>query len=228
MFCSDATSAKLTSNSATNNTYTQTLTMTVAAYTLSFYAKQLNGEAVTGAVLYCLFDGSGEVVTITAVGNGWYRCSFTGTASAAATAYGVVVSAGYTVFVDGFQVEAGAYATPLAYGDLLGCAWAGTVNGSASTRTSGSCKLPITADTFNNAQGTARIVVRFDVPNTHAASMYLFDTRDGTYADSLVAFFNEGDDKFYLYTTANSAVSAAKTFARVLPTSCILLGAWRG
>ena len=113
------------------------VTATAAAYTFTFYAKAAGRNFVyagftTGAVQYAYFDlVNGTVGTvdagitstsITSVGNGWYRCSITRTATATtyfpeigtASANGTSSFAGdgfSGVSVWGAQVELGAFAT---------------------------------------------------------------------------------------------------------------------
>ena len=120
----------------------QSITYTAALYTLSVYAKKDTNNFVQlrfglAAILlgngFANFDlnagtvgtvGTGiSAATITPVGNGWYRCSITGTTLAAASnaAFYVVTSATSvsaetnllttSVFLYGAQVEVGAFAT---------------------------------------------------------------------------------------------------------------------
>jgi hypothetical protein len=122
-----------TGNSA-HNIYTSLL-YTAAVHTLSVYAKPSGyswirlGSMLTGSSVY--FDVTNGVVgtasagytgTITAAGNGWYRCSVTFTATAAVDLPGLYVSnSGSTVsfagdgtsgvLLWGIQVELGSFAT---------------------------------------------------------------------------------------------------------------------
>ena len=120
----------------------QTINVTNAlAYTFSIYAKKNTNNffqiyaanANFGANAWANFDlnngvvgsvGSSATATITAVGNGWYRCTMTATATATAagnisfhlinsatSARGETNSLSTSVFLYGAQLELGAYAT---------------------------------------------------------------------------------------------------------------------
>ena len=122
-----------------NNSFT---TVSGQSYTLSFFIKNLNRNfaqiafATSGfsSTAYANFDlstgvlgtvGAGTTATITAAGNGWYRCSITATASSSALT-GLFVSlitsatavraelyagTGQSIFLWGAQLEAAATAT---------------------------------------------------------------------------------------------------------------------
>lgn len=125
-----------------NHQCSQTLSTTSGtAYTISFYLKkdtnnfaQIGGSGgAFGANAFANFDlnsgvvgsvGAGTTAAITSVGNGWFRCSMTATATATISgsfAVYLVTSAtaarfetntlNTSVFLWGAQVEAGAYAT---------------------------------------------------------------------------------------------------------------------
>ena len=120
---------------------TDTITSGVA-YTLSVYAKQaergyiyIQGDAgsgrLGGGASFNLTDGTvfsvaaGSTATITSVGNGWYRCAVTSTASSTGTAYpyfglrqnSAPATAVYTgdgwsgLYIWGAQFETGSFAT---------------------------------------------------------------------------------------------------------------------
>ncbi len=126
--------------STDNDTHftTQTFTGTAASWTFTAYAKAsglnfvalrlFNGTSQVGLAYYNLSTGATGTVTagtaaITAVGNGWYRCSLTATlaASASCTADIYLASADNTnsfagnafngIALWGFQVELGAFPT---------------------------------------------------------------------------------------------------------------------
>jgi hypothetical protein len=164
-----------------------------------------------------LYYGGSKTTTYTSVGNGWYRLSATFSAVDAATATGLQVESGYTVYVDGFQLEIGAWASPLAYGDMPGCAWASTAHGSKTTRTEGRARLAF--DSWHT--GTDRYVAgvrhlpefsiafvwKTAVANTFATDVYLID------AGNVNFYFKASDDKFYLEDGTTTISSAAQTFA---------------
>lgn len=122
-----------------NNSFT---TVSGQSYTLSFFIKNLNRNfaqiafATSGfsSTAYANFDlstgvlgtvGAGTTATITAAGNGWYRCSITATASSSALT-GLFVSlitsatavraelyagTGQSIYIWGAQLEAASAAT---------------------------------------------------------------------------------------------------------------------
>lgn len=164
-------SAKLQAHGATR-TYTQSLTLTAVTYTISFYAKRPDGGAIDANTCQAWFNSAARTSTYSALANGWYRVKYTGTGSAAAATYGVVLAAGITVYVDGFQVELTGYATPLAWGDLYGCAWSGTAHNSTTTRpVLAYLRLPLTSALYNSGTGSMRTVVTFTTV-TAGTNMY--------------------------------------------------------
>ncbi len=123
--------------SATNTLYKFTKTLTAASYTFSFYA-YTDGNQVTSADLVPYLN-SGEIltnVTYEDAGGGFTRVYGTFRGFASANIFGVKVKAGKTVYIDGIQLEAKAYATTYADGSLgTGYSWSGTENNSNSVRT---------------------------------------------------------------------------------------------
>lgn len=125
-------------DSTTSGAHTVEVTPTVtsgASYTLSVYAKaytltklmlQLDGNDTVATSTFNLSNGTvestlGGSATITAVGNGWYRCAVTGTTvntapyvrirlvnAASSPTY---AGTGQSLFIWGAQLEAGAFAT---------------------------------------------------------------------------------------------------------------------
>ena len=132
------TAEKLIDTTAANDTplMYHTDTLTAAAYTFSIYAKAAERSIIylrldTGGAKYAYFNLSTGVASnvnaaytaaITPVGNGWYRCSVTTTATVASytSVIGLAITAGtptYTgdgtsgVLVYGAQLELGSFAT---------------------------------------------------------------------------------------------------------------------
>lgn len=151
-------SAKLQATGATRLFY-QALTLTVATYTISFYAKRPDGDTVDANTCQAYFNNTLQTSTYTSVGDGWWRVTYSGTASAAAANYGVGLASGQVVYVDGFQVEAIGFATPLHFGDMYGYAWSGTAHASTTTATTGYLRVPMTTDNLHVGQGSIRAVV---------------------------------------------------------------------
>jgi hypothetical protein len=113
-------SAKLVCTGA-GNTFTQSINVgNTNTHELSCYAKLPDGGVVSSTQVVLSYGGS-QTTTYTLIGDGWYRLTVSVTGVAAGTVTGVIVASGYTVYVDGFQIEEKAYATPMAHGDLLGC-----------------------------------------------------------------------------------------------------------
>jgi hypothetical protein len=202
-------SAKLVSRGATNNTFTQSLNVgNTNTHVLSCYIKLPDGSAPTSSDLE-IYYGSAKTTTFVSVGNGWYRAvsaSFAGIN--AATAAGVVVKNGRTVYVVGFQLEEKAYATPLCWGDLFGCSWVSGAHGSETNRAAGRARVAIDS-CIDVAQGSIRLVWKAPYANTHPNNLYLWSTG----ASALKAYFQASDDKFYLTDGTNTISTAAQTFA---------------
>ena len=194
--------------STDNNTHftTQTFTGTAASWTFTAYAKAsglnfvalrlFNGTSQVGLAYYNLSTGATGTVTagtaaITAVGNGWYRCSLTATlaASASCTADIYLASADNTnsfagdafngIALWGFQVELGAF--PTSY-----------IATGAATATRSADSASMTGTNFsswvNNAGGT--LYVEYINYTTATGSLFSFD--DGTANNRLIAFTNLG------------------------------------
>lgn len=164
-------SAKLQATGATR-TWTQSLTLTAATYTLSFYARRPDGAAITSATCSPWFNGSSVSGAYTDVGGGWYRVTYSGTGSAGAATYGAVLAAAQVVYVDGFQVELSSYATPLAHGDMYGSAFSSTTHASTTTRTTPYLRVPLTGKIWNVGSGSIRTVVTF--PTGPSSNPYLW------------------------------------------------------
>lgn len=136
-------SAKLTAVDSVNNNYTQSVTCSATTdHAFSGYVKLQDGGAVTSSNVVMYYTET-LTTTYTAVGDGWYRLTATHAGVAAATNFSFFVIDGNTIYLDGVQVEAGAYATPLAYGDLLDVAWGGTAHAAASTSTRTASRLRV-------------------------------------------------------------------------------------
>ena len=113
-----------------------TNTHTLSAYVYDGTTGNIGGTVSTTVAKF-IFNGSSVVPSAyTDQGGGWWRLSYSGAASNAASDYGIAVLSGKTIYVDGVQLEEKAYATTYTDGTLgSGYAWTGTVNDSTSTRT---------------------------------------------------------------------------------------------
>jgi hypothetical protein len=190
---------RLTADGTSNpHNVQQSITYTAATYTLSVYAKKDTNNFVqlrfglaaillgNGFANFNLDDGTVGTVgtgvsaaTITPAGNGWYRCSITGTTLAAASnaAFYVVTSATSvsaetntlttSVFLYGAQLELGAFAT----------SYIPTV-ASTVTRTADSASITGAAFSpwYNQSEGTiiAQFVATTTGVSSTGASEFLF------------------------------------------------------
>lgn len=206
-------SIRLTSRSTSQRVRMAINTGETNTHTWSCYAKLPDGSAVTSTHVV-LFYSVALTTTYTSVGDGWYRLTSSGAGINAATNTGAEVKNGYTVYLTGFQMEESAVATPLMYGDLLGCAWAGTAHDTASTRAVGMCKVPVNIDSFRPGDMSVRLVVKFFCTDTFSTNIVFFDARDaGAGGSGPVIYFAAAGDDFRLDFGGVSIDSAAQTFA---------------
>jgi hypothetical protein len=152
--------------------------------------------------------------TITAVGNGWYRCSMTKTATATASGFVAFYSTladatsaftgnGYSgIFIWGAQLEAGAFAT----------SYIPTV-ASQVTRSPDSATL-ITASWFNPAQGTAYIGL--NAPYATSTNSVPFAFNNGSFQDSWGVNWNSGGGLVaYMYVGGNYYQTSNLTYTAI-------------
>lgn len=174
-------------------------------HTLTVYAKKLDGSAVTSSDA-TLWYGTAQTTTYTAVGNGWYRLSASFSGIAAATNVGLVGNAvGVSLVADGWHLEEKSIATPVAYGDLPGCAWSGTAHASTSTRTAAEWTVPF-AD-FLATEFTMRFVWRPDYSSTALGGDIIFvDTTDGSAG---VRFFYQQSSNTWRFSDGTNTVASS-------------------
>ncbi len=188
-----------------------------AAHVLSCYAKLPDSGVISATQCQLYYDSGALTTTYTALGDGWYRLTAAVTVADAAKKYGLYVASGYTVYADGFQLEAGAVVTELAYGDLPGCTWGGTAHASITERAAGYLKI-YGDDLFNQSTSytsavaypagvSIAVVWKADFSNTYASDEHFFD------AGSFEAYFKASDDKIYFTDGTNTISTAAQTFA---------------
>jgi len=173
---------RLSTASTTNNHFTESITLTAASYRLSYYLIAPDRSALSATQVQVSYDGVAQSSTYTSLGNGLYVVEASVTGTAAAHTCGIVVKQYATVIIVGAQCELKAYRTPLAHGDLLGCAWSSTAHASSTTRTAARVSVP-TAGLLSAAPFTVRVVWKSG--SNIANGMMILDARDGSHANGL-------------------------------------------
>jgi len=204
-------SAKLVPASGGTLLYTQSINPgNTNTHTLTAYVKRQDGGVIDTDV--CLLHYKGATVTPDAyesLGNGWYRLSYAAAASNASAAYGIRPVFAHGLYLAGVQLEESAYATPLAYGDMLGCAWTGTPHASTSSRTAARARIAIDY-AVNFAEGAIRVVWKTPLSSTAIASnIRIFET-------DAIAFrlsYDQTLDTWNFNDNTNLITSSAQTFA---------------
>ena len=199
------TGDKLVDTAATSTHFiSQTPTTTAAAHTFSVYAKAgelgylaLYSPTTTTGAVFDLLTGVSTVnvvtaptsKTITPVGNGWYRCSITVTATAAPNTFSLYLnninsaSSSYLgngfngIYIWGAQLEAGAFAT----------SYIPTV---ASTVTRAADAASITGTNFSNWYNASEGTMYADVvPNASLSNRISLDFNAGGGSSNYIALF---------------------------------------
>lgn len=192
-------------NAAAHQAYQSIALTNATAYTVTVYAKSggynfVNLRFGGGIASEAFFDlSNGTVVSATTLanasirpaGNGWYRCSYTATATSTASfavsinpcptssSFGVAGNGTSGVYVYGAQLEAGAFATsyiPTVASQVTRSADVATMTGTNFS------------SWYNGAQGTlvteTRLSRQCAIASTIAAS-----ANDGTSANALINFY---------------------------------------
>jgi hypothetical protein len=97
-------------------------------------ARTPDGSAVTSSIMTMFGEGSSRTTTYRSLGDGWYLCHASWTATGSASSQnGVRVIAGQSVIVDNFILTPNTGPVPhLLHGDLPGCYWTGSRHNSRS------------------------------------------------------------------------------------------------
>jgi len=206
-------SVELVNNTAGTLDFTQSLTLTVATYIISFFAKKRDKSAVTSSDIVALYDTTERTMSFYSLGNGWYWAvsnSFTGIASAKVA--GCSVKSGKSIIVDGFKCEQSSYVTPFGYGNMPGWVWDGTAHASASTRTAGQLSLPWPT-TIYPGKGTITIVwtPTFNSSDVASGSFYLFCVPGAVFElwwDAAVSRFKFEEEGFNVTQSAVTSFTA--------------------
>ena len=206
-------SARCFCKAAGNNAYYQNINAgNTNAHSFSALVMKPDLSPVTSADCQ-IFYNVPQTSAYVPIGNGLYLVKSENIAGInALTSTGILIQPNKTVFLLAYQMEEFAAASPVCWGDLLGCAWTGTAHASTSTRTVGSVKIPISADTLNLTAGAIRLVWIPDCANTFLENFIFFDTRDGGHANSLYAMFNATGDTFDFTDGTTTISSPAQTF----------------
>jgi len=204
-------SMKVISRSTTNNILSQTITLSATSWCITFWVKLADSSAVSSSTFLIHYNGSDRVSTYEHLGDGLYRVWATFTGSGGAAVVGCTIMTKKSIYITGGQVENKAYPTPLAWGDLLGCAWSGTAHAasSTSTRTVGIVKLPVSETlTAPLTNGTISMIWIPHVPNTHPNVQNLWQ-----FSSNLAAYFNSTGDTINFTDGTNTATTAAQVFS---------------
>lgn len=130
-----------------------TATHTLSAYVYDGTTGNVGGTVASSSAKL-VFGGS--VVTPSAytdMGGGWWRLTYSAATIDASLLYGVQAQAGKTIYVDGVQLEAKAYATTYADGSLgSGYSWSGVANESSGVRALG--QLAISNSQHDSTKGS--------------------------------------------------------------------------
>lgn len=207
-------SARLSNVSAFSELFTQSINAgNTNKHSLSCYAWREDG-GVLSATQVQLYYNAALTTTFTAIGTGLYRLTAENIDGInAATDTGVIEKLRTVIYVAGFQFEEKAYSTPLCYGDLIGCAWTGTVHASTSTRTVATCKITAANDTFKQGAWSVRCVLKTPYAYTHPDSWFVFDARDGSNTGAPYLYF-DSSGVFVAVYGGQSSTSAAQTHAK--------------
>lgn len=194
----------------TNKLLTQSLTAAnTNTHSFSCYARRADGGVINSSVIQ-MYYGAALTTSYQALPDGWYRLTATAAGVASARTTGVSVEVSHiNLFVTGFQMEESGTATPLAYGDMVGCRWAGAMHNSSSSRLVGALyqSPALLFQTGQLDQGTMRVAFRWYYPSTFGADQYLADC--GTWE----IYYKASDDKIYFTDGTNTISTAAQTFS---------------
>lgn len=193
-----------------NNILTQSLTAAnTNTHSFSCYARRADGGVINSGVLRMYYAGA-LTTSYQALPNGWYRLTATAAGVAAARDTGVSVEVSdINLYVIGFQMEEAAVATPLAYGDMVGCKWSGTMHASSTTRLAGALYQSngVLFKTGRLDQGTMRMAWRWYYPSTFGTDQFI------AYNGVWQIYYQASDDKIYFTDGTNTISTAAQTFA---------------
>jgi hypothetical protein len=211
----------------------QTGTFSVGTYTYSVYLKAAErtwarlqiGGTTFGIADFDLGNGvvgttvtAGFTRTITNAGNGWYRCTITGSASALATNICAIFTLlgdnnasytgvdGFGIYAYGAQLEAGAFATSYI-----------PTEASQVTRTADVATMTGTnfSDWFNASEGAFVVDYTPYSPATNPNSQLFFDLHDTTASNRLRAFRSATANNASVLSTASGTTNGSITLTQI-------------
>lgn len=208
-------SVELTSkHDTTNNGFYISATVAATTYTTSIYLMKRDKSAISitlNSEDFLLYVGgllvSPAAGTIVSLGNGLYKFFYAGPFNAGTFNFGIALENGQSIILCGMQMEASAYDSPMAHGDMMGHSWASTAHASVTTRTAAVCKISIGTEFFNHPAITIRCVFKTAEINA-GRDMYLFDLRDGTYTGAPYAYIASGGSRVSVIYNGNNVQSA--------------------
>ena len=188
----------------------QAITLSASTHCGSFYVKRVDSGVVDSSICQVYFNNALQTSTYTAIGDGWYRVSFAGTASASLTNYGIGLAAGASAYFDGLQLEANGFPTQLAHSDALGCAPSGSYHDSTTTRSTGSISIPSTKNHRLLGSGTISAIVTTPQPSYGSNFVVFYESTTG-----FRLYYNVGTASWVFHDNTNSvtysdAMSAGK------------------
>ncbi len=209
-------SAKLVANAGIADEYgifidpDAATTHMLSAYVYNGTAASIGGT-VDNTIAELFFNGSTITTTYTDMGGGWWRLTGSLTAVDSSRPYGIQVKAGKTVYVDGVQLEAKAYATSYADGSLGAAGqydWTvpASPHNSTSSRTSGLATYAYTGEVLSN-EGSFSIWYRPNFNWDYLTSAGVMNAIFNVYKDGsnyLALFFSSNTKAFSLIRRVNN------------------------
>lgn len=207
-------SAKITSVAGSSNTAYQSINVgNTNKHAIMVVAKKQDSSAITIADCKIFYNASINPIFVS-MGNGWYKIYANNVDGInAATATGLTVFAGVSLYLAAIQMEEKVYHTPICHGDMLGCAWTGTTGASTTTRAAGSVKID--GSNFSNGQGCAVIewVPYQDSTSFNNVSPRIFETTGA----KMRLIWDVSNTQWNLSDGTNSATSSATSFSANVP-----------
>ncbi|OGK16878.1 hypothetical protein A3H80_04655 [Candidatus Roizmanbacteria bacterium RIFCSPLOWO2_02_FULL_37_19] len=175
-----------------------------ATHTLSFYAYDGTtgnvGGTVSSSIVKPVWEGVAQAGgTYTDMGGGWWRVTYATTTTDATNEYGVEAQVSKTIYIEGVQLEALAYATTYTDGTLgTGYSWTGTAHESTSSRTAGALAYAASGNIAGSA-GAISFWVNFSYYPSVAAYKEILHSGTWTGNNAISFFVNTANNnQFFL------------------------------